>query len=190
MYRELSDQSPKALQQATFDLIRSLVDDGLAVVGDRTEQGFVAWTVPVFDGLERIRADVAASIADQAVGDFDPPWLKLTKEGRRAALAVPVQGGGESSDMAVGQWDWPFVDAAREVLVYGTIDWIALGQIHWRVMEVSPGESIAVLQLRTVELIADLVTGGLTEVGAFGSGAFGFVPWEDSLDDAGTDREG
>ncbi len=71
----------------------------------------------------------------------------------------------------------------REVLLYGTIDWIELGQIHWRVKEVSPGEPVAVLQQRTLELIADLVRGGLAEVGAFGSGAFGFVPLEGTLDE-------
>ncbi len=183
VFREGPDRSPEVLQQATFDLVRSLVDDGLAVIGDRTEQGFVAWTLPVGDGLEGIRAEFAAHVADQKVRAFDPPWLRLTEAGRRAAQAVPVDNGGEPPDSSVRQWDWPFADAAREVLVYGTIDWIELGQIHWRVKEVSPDEPTAVLQQRTLELIADLVGGGLAEVGSFGSGTRGFAPWEGSLEE-------
>jgi hypothetical protein len=40
-----------------------------------------------------------------------------------------------------------------------------------------------VLQQRTLELIGDLVRGGLAEVGSFGDGAFGFFPWEGPLDE-------
>ncbi len=183
VFREQPDRSPEVLQQETFDLVRSLVDDGLAVIGDRTQQGFVAWTVPVGDGLERIRAEYAAHIADKEVSAFDPPWLKLTEAGRQAAQTVPVDDGGEPPDNSVPQWDWPFAQAAKEVLVYGTIDWIELGQIHWRVKEVSPGEPLTAVQQRTLELIADLVGGGLAEVGAFGSGSRGFVPWDGPLDE-------
>ena len=38
-----------------------------------------------------------------------------------------------------------------EVLVYGTIDWVELGQIHWRVKEVSPDVPIEVVQQRTLD---------------------------------------
>ncbi len=183
VFREQPDRSPEAVQQETIDLVRSLVDDGLAVIGDRTEQGFVAWTLPIGDGLERIRADYARHVAHQEVSAFDPPWLKLTDAGRRAARAIPVGDGGAASDEAVPQWDWPLPAAAREVLLYGTIDWIELGQIHQRVTEVSPGESPAVLQQRTLELIGDLIRGGLVEVGSFGSGTRGFVAWQGSPDD-------
>jgi hypothetical protein len=41
-----------------------------------------------------------------------------------------------------------------------------------------------VLQQRTLELIADLVRGGLVQLGSFNSDARGFVPWDCSLDDA------
>ena len=103
VFREQADRSPEAVQQGTFDLVRSLVDDGLAVIGDRTQQGFVAWTLPVGDGLERIRADDAAHVADQEVSAFDPPWLKLTDAGRRVAQAIPAGDGGESADSFVPQ---------------------------------------------------------------------------------------
>jgi hypothetical protein len=171
------------VQQETFDLVRSLVDDGLAVIGDRTQEGFEPWTLPIGDGLERIHAEFAADAAGQKVDAFDQPWLQLTETGRRAAQAIPVEDGSKPPDNSVPQWDWPFASAAREVLIYGTIDWIELGQIHWRVMEVSPGESPAVLQQRTLELIADLIRGGLAEVGSFGSEPRGFVPWEGSVDE-------
>ena len=119
----------------------------------------------------------------QEVSAFDPPWLKLTEAGRRAAQAIPVDDSGEPPDSSVTQWDWPFADAAREVLLYGTIDWIELGQIHWRVKEVSPDEPAAVLQQRTLELIADLIRGGLAGIGSIGSGGRGFMPWEGSLEE-------
>lgn len=183
VFREQSDLSPEALQQAVFDLTRSLVNDGLVVIGDRTQRGFLPWRQPAGEGLERIQADYAAYVADPNVTAFDPPWLQLTGTGRRLAQAIPVGDSGEPSDNSVPQWDWPLPDAARAVLLYGTTDWIELGQIHWRVVEVSPDLSPAVLQQRTLELIADLVRGGLAEIGAFGSGAFGFVPWDGSLEE-------
>ena len=89
----------------------------------------MAWTLPVGDGLERIRAEYAADVAGQEVGAFDQPWLQLTEAGRRAAQAIPVDNGTEQPDSSVKQWDWPF-PAAAGVLIYGTIDWIELGQIH------------------------------------------------------------
>jgi hypothetical protein len=183
VFREQPDRSPEAVQQVTFDLVRSLVDEGLAVIGDRTRQGFVAWTLPVGEGLERIRAEYAAHIADNEVSAFDPPWLRLTEAGRRAAQAIPVDDSGDSPNSSAGQWDWPFADAAREVLLDGTIDWVELGQIHRHVKQVSPDEPTAVLQQRTLELIADLVDGGLAELGSFRSGTRGLVPWEGSLEE-------
>jgi hypothetical protein len=177
VFREQSDPSPEAVRQATFDLVSSLVGDGLAVLGDRTQRGFQAWPEPADERLDRVQAAFADDPADQ-------PWLQLTDAGRQAAKAVPVDDGGETPDNAVPQWDWPLPDAAREVLVYGTIDWVELGQIHWRVSEVSPGEPVPLLQQRTLELIADLVRGGLARLGSISSNALGFVPWDCSLDDA------
>lgn len=182
--REQLDRSPVAVQQETFELVRSLVDEGLFVIGDRTEQGFVAWTVPVGDRLERIREQFAAELIGEKPGNFDQPWLRLTDAGRQAAETIPVDPVGEPPERIVPQWDWPLPDAAREVLVYGTIDWVELGQIHWRVSEVSPGEPVPVLQQRTLELIADLVRGGLARLGAISSDTRGFVEWACSLDDA------
>lgn len=181
VFREKPDQSQKAIQRATFDLVRSLVGDGLVILGDRTERGFVAWPDSVEDRIDRIQASYPAAIADNAA---DLPWLRLTDAGKRAAEAVSVDDGGETPDSAVKQWDWPLADAASALLVYGTVDWVELGQIHWRVSEVSPGEPVTVLQQRTLELIADLVRGGLARLGAFNAEALGFVPWDCSLDEA------
>ena len=106
--REQPDRSPPAVQQETFELVRSLVDEGLVVIGDRTEQGFVAWTLPVGDGLERIREQFAAELAGEEPGNFDQPWLQLTDAGRQAAETIPVDPDGEPPDRIVPQWDWPF----------------------------------------------------------------------------------
>ena len=141
--------------------------EGLAVVGDRTQAGFVPWTIPVVDGL-----------------DGREGWLRLTEAGRAAARDVPVGAVGDPPDGAVKQWDWPFAQAAARVLVYGTIDWIELGQIHWRVKEVSPDMPIDVVQQRTLELIAELVRGGLVVVGSIDTGAYGFVAWECTVEEA------
>ena len=93
--------------------------------------------------------------------------------------------GGETPDNAVPQWDWPLPDAAREVLVYGTIDWIELGQIHWRCQEVSPDEpsdgaaaadSRADRRPRSWRASRDLAPSA--------GDAPGFVAWDCSLDDA------
>ena len=50
--------------------------------------------------------------------------------------------------------------------------------------EVSRGEPVPLLLQRTLELIADLVRGGLARLGAISSNRLGFVPWDCSLDDA------
>lgn len=156
----------EAIQLALVDLVRSLVDDGFAVVGDRTQAGFVPWATPVVDGL-----------------DGREGWLKLTEAGRVAAREVPVDTD-EVPDSAARQWDWPFAHAAAKVLVYGTIDWVELGQIHWRIKEVSPDVPIDVVQQRTLELIAELVRGGLVVVGSIDTEAYGFVAWECSVEEA------
>jgi hypothetical protein len=159
--------TPDAVALALVDLVRSLVDDGFAVVGDRTQAGFVPWTIPVVDRL-----------------DGREGWLRLTETGRAAARDVPVGAVGDLPDGAVKQWDWPFAQAAARVLVYGTIDWVELGQIHWRVKEVSPDVPINVVQQRTLELIAELVRGGLVVVGSIDTAACGFVAWDCSVEEA------
>lgn len=184
VYRGARDRSPDAVAQATIDLIRLLVDEGLAVVGDRTEQGFVPWTDPIGDELAGIREAYAAAIGNRGPGGPDLPWLSLTEAGRQAAAAVPVDTGDTRPSDAVKQWDWPLPAAAQQLLIYGTIDWIELGQIHWRVTEVSQGEPVSVVAQRTLELTADLVRGGLAELGSFDADALGFVRWDDPLDSA------
>jgi hypothetical protein len=158
---------PEAIQPALVNLVGSLVDEGLAVVGDRTQAGFMPWTIPVVDGL-----------------DGREGWLQLTEAGRAAARDVPVGAVGDLPDNAVKQWDWPFAQAAARVLVYGTVDWVELGQIHWRVKEVSPDTPVDVVQQRTLELIAELVRGGLMVVGSIDTEAYGFVAWECPVEEA------
>jgi hypothetical protein len=157
----------EAVQLALVELVRSLVEDGLADVGDRTAAGFVPWTIPVVDGLN---------------GRED--WVQLTEAGRAAAADVPVGAVDEGPDNVARQWDWPFAQGAAKILVYGTIDWIELDQIHWRVKEVSPDTPIDVIQQRTLDLIADLVRGGLAVVGDIDTAAYGFVAWNCSLEES------
>ena len=146
---------PEAIQLALVDLVRSLVHEGLAVIGAHTG---------------RIRA-------------VDNPRRRRTRRPRRLAAADrggPRSGSGcargrrrrPAGQRPVKKWDWPFAQAAARVLVYGTIDWIELGQIHWRVKEVSPDMPIDVVQQRTLELIAELVRGGLVVVGSIDTGAY------------------
>lgn len=153
---------PDAIQREASDLVRSLVDDGFAVVGDRTSTGFVPRSTPTVDEVDG--------------------WVQLTDAGRAAARDVPV--GPPDADSAVRQWDWPLAQAAAEVLVYGTIDWVELGQIHWRVKEVSPDAPIDVVQQRTLELIAELIRGELVLVGSIDTSLYGFVAWECSAEEA------
>jgi hypothetical protein len=162
-----AEASQEAVQLALVDVVRSLVDDGFAVVGDRTQAGFVPWTISPVDGL-----------------DGREGWLQLTEAGRAAARDVPVGAIDEVADGAVRQWDWPFAQAAAQVLIYGTVDWVELGQIHWRVKEVSPDVPVEVLQQRTLELIAELVGGGLAVVGSIDTEAYGFVAWDCSVEEA------
>lgn len=79
--------------------MRSLVDEGFAVVGGRTQAGFMPWTIPVVDGL-----------------DGREGWLQLTDAGRVAARDVPVGVVGDLPDGSVPQWDWPLAQAAARVL--------------------------------------------------------------------------
>ena len=162
VYRQ--DRSSESVEQETVELVSSLVDDGLAVVGDRTDHGFEPWT-------DSVRVDSGREA-----------WLQLTDAGRLAARAVAVDT--EKPDITVRQWNWPLAQAAANVLVYGTIDWVELGQIHWRVKEVSTDVPVEVVQQRTLELIAELVRGGLVLVGSFDNAARGFVPWDCPLDEA------
>ncbi|OBA98131.1 hypothetical protein A5662_16390 [Mycobacteriaceae bacterium 1482268.1] len=158
---------PEAIQRALVELVGSLIDDGLVVVGDRTQGGFVPWQFSVVDGL-----------------DGREGWLQLTETGRAVAREIPVGAVGEGPNSTVKQWDWPFAQAAAKVLVYGTIDWVELGQIHWRVKEVSPDAPIDTVQQRTLDLISELVSGGLMVVGSIDTGAHGFVPWDCSVAEA------
>lgn len=180
VFRERPNRSPEEVWQATVDLVRSLVGDGLAILGYRTEQGLV-WQESAEQVLDRLQTSHVTVVEETAV---DLPWLHLTEAGKRAAQAVPIDDGSEAPDHHVRQWDWPFADAAAALLAYGTIDWIELGQIHWRVSQVSPAEPRDVIQRRALELIADLVRGGLAQLGSFNSDALGFFPWDCSLDEA------
>ncbi|WP_164478446.1 class III extradiol ring-cleavage dioxygenase family protein [Mycolicibacterium stellerae] len=165
-YREDPDRSPEAIGEVTSELVRALLRDGLAVVGDRTESGFVKRSDPHNDLLDGTQET----------------WLQLTEAGRLAANAVPVTKKERSPDSAVKQFGWPLLDAAREVLLYGTIDWVELGQIHWRVKEVSPDVPIEVVQQRTLQLIAELVEEELAVIGQIEKNADGLVPWNCSLE--------
>lgn len=167
-YREDPDRSQEDVGEATSELVLALLRDGLAVVGDRSVSGFVE------------RSDPGSGLLDGT----QETWLRLTEAGRLAAKAVPVTNKEKSPNSAVKQFDWPLLDAAREVLLSGTIDWVELGQVHWRVKEVSPDVPIEVVQRRTLQLIAELVDEELVVIGQIENHADGLVPWNCSLDEA------
>src|SRR4051812_24551751 len=95
--------TPDAVALALVDLVRSLVDDGFAVVGDRTQAGFVPWTIPVVDRL-----------------DGREGWLQLTEAGRAAARGVALGAGGDLPGNAGQQRGWAPPQAAGRGFVYGT----------------------------------------------------------------------
>lgn len=77
--------STNQVQQLTLDLIRSLVDDGLAVLGVPDRHGhFDAWDLPIDSAIEKIKATYFATFDDRWNWTARA-WLRLTPKGKDLA---------------------------------------------------------------------------------------------------------
>jgi hypothetical protein len=83
--------SVSEVQNATLEMIRSLVGEGLVVLGDLSgETGrLVAWSGPLEESMQKI--------SDLYVANYDDPgawiwsaWLELTHKGEQVARALQV----------------------------------------------------------------------------------------------------
>ncbi|WP_123025672.1 hypothetical protein [Mycolicibacterium stellerae] len=80
------------IQAETLDLVRTLADEGLFLIGDLTGDGgrFVAWDTSTEASLQRIRGEYVERYDDK---DRWPwySWLDLTAEGDRVAHGVEAK---------------------------------------------------------------------------------------------------
>ena len=77
------------VQNKTLELIRSLVDEGLAELGDlASEDGeFTAWDSSLDESIDRIRSVYVAHFHDENVWPWYA-WLNLTEQGDRVAQEI------------------------------------------------------------------------------------------------------
>ena len=88
-----------------------------------------------------------------------------------------------------GQMDHPeqeetAVSARDEVLTRGLIDWVPLQRLHYHTVQDHPGETIAVIQRRVLNLIRALVDEGLVEIGDLNGPGDRFAAWTTPLDES------
>ena len=76
------------------------------------------------------------------------------------------------------------MSAREEVLLLGLVDWVALSSVHGAVEQENPGEPLAVVQDKVLDLIRSLVTDGLFELGDLATGNGRFGAWDTPLDEA------
>ena len=87
--RENSTEPLSVIQENVLDLIRSLVTDGLYVVGDLATEDhrFGAWDTPLEESLQRIREVYTKEFDDESAWWFIC-WLRLTEKGRQVAETI------------------------------------------------------------------------------------------------------
>jgi hypothetical protein len=73
------------------------------------------------------------------------------------------------------------MSARDEVLLRGLIDWVALSSVHGAVEQENPGEPLAVVQDKVLDLIRSLVTDGLFELGDLATPNHRFGAWNARL---------
>lgn len=76
------------------------------------------------------------------------------------------------------------MSAREEVLLLGLVDWVALSSVHGAVEKENPGEPLAVVQDKVLDLIRSLVTDGLFELGDLATGNGRFGAWDTPLDES------
>ncbi len=73
--------------------------------------------------------------------------------------------------------------ARNDVLMDGLDDWVHFYRVHRLVYLANPDASVGELQAESLNIVADLVSAGLYQVGTVERGA-GFVPWDIPIDEA------
>jgi hypothetical protein len=77
------------------------------------------------------------------------------------------------------------VMSARDgVLLRGLIDWVPLSQVHGVVEQEHPGEPLAVIQDKVLDLIRSMVADGLFELGDLATADHRFGAWDAPLDES------
>jgi hypothetical protein len=74
--------------------------------------------------------------------------------------------------------------ARDSVLLRGLIDWVALDRIHKYVARENSGESVSVIQDKTLDLIGSLASDGLFDVGDLTGPGNRFVAWKTPVNDS------
>lgn len=76
------------VQIKTLELIRSLVNEGLAELGDlATKEEFTPWDSPLDESIERIRDVYVGHFHDENVWPWYS-WLNLTEKGEKVAQEI------------------------------------------------------------------------------------------------------
>ena len=91
---DVSEAMPKApraaVQEATLELIRELVEQGLFEIGDVTSgRGFQAWDQPLDEAIQRLRRVYVDQFEDQSVWPWYC-WLNLTDKGEQVAQNLDI----------------------------------------------------------------------------------------------------
>jgi hypothetical protein len=83
------------------------------------------------------------------------------------------------------QSDQAMVLSARdEALTRGLIDWVPLQRLHYHTTQDHPGEPVAMIQQRVLDLIRALVDEGLVEIGDLDGADDRFAAWTTPLDES------
>lgn len=88
VHRHVAEENSSAtlaeVQGKTLDLVRSLISEALAEVGDLRDHGarFEPWTSTLDECIERIRAEYVDRF-DERAGWPWTLWLRITDEGKR-----------------------------------------------------------------------------------------------------------
>jgi hypothetical protein len=87
--QEHPDMPVSKVQQLVFDLVRSLIDEGLVELGDLNGPAdkFVPWTSPLAESLERIRKVYVDRYDEDTIWPWYA-WLNLTPKGEAAAERI------------------------------------------------------------------------------------------------------
>ncbi len=72
----------------------------------------------------------------------------------------------------------------NDLLMEGLDDWVEFYSVHWLVKQANPEAPIQEIQGEVLNVISDLVSSGLYQIGSVGRGDAGFIPWEIPLDQA------